>query len=104
MCATRRKQLPLLPKVPRRPCVDLYDRVAVANVLIDMDGSIHTASPGDATSADLDSAVVDAVIDAFPVATSHTFRSAVCGSTGPTPPSPKTRPATATDGGVERAD
>jgi nucleoside-diphosphate-sugar epimerase len=45
--------------------VDLYDRVAVANVLTDMDGSIHTASPGDATSADLDSAVADAVIDAF---------------------------------------
>lgn len=45
--------------------IDLYDRVAVANVLMDMDGSIHTASPGDATSADLDSAVADAVIDAF---------------------------------------
>jgi nucleoside-diphosphate-sugar epimerase len=33
--------------------------------LRDMDGSIHTASPGDATSADLDSAVADAVIEAF---------------------------------------
>ena len=29
------------------------------------DGAIHTASPGDATSADLDSAVVDAAIGAF---------------------------------------
>jgi nucleoside-diphosphate-sugar epimerase len=29
------------------------------------DGAIHTASPGDATSAGLDSAVVDAVTDAF---------------------------------------
>ena len=29
------------------------------------DGAIHTASPGDATSANLDSAVVDAAIDAF---------------------------------------
>jgi NAD dependent epimerase/dehydratase family enzyme len=29
------------------------------------DGAIHTASPGDATSADLDSAVVDAAIDAY---------------------------------------
>ena len=29
------------------------------------DGAIHTASPGDATSADLDSAVVDAAIEAF---------------------------------------
>lgn len=45
--------------------VDLYDRSAVATLLRDADGAIHTASPGDATSADLDSAVVDAVIDAF---------------------------------------
>ena len=30
-----------------------------------VDGAIHTASPGDATSADLDAAVVDAAIDAF---------------------------------------
>jgi nucleoside-diphosphate-sugar epimerase len=45
--------------------VDLYDRTAVAKLLGDADGAIHTASPGDATSADLDSAVVDAVLDAF---------------------------------------
>jgi uncharacterized protein YbjT (DUF2867 family) len=45
--------------------VDLYDRTAVAKLLGDADGAIHTASPGDATSADLDSAVVDAVIDSF---------------------------------------
>jgi nucleoside-diphosphate-sugar epimerase len=45
--------------------VDLYDRRAVASLLSGMDGAIHTASPGDATSADLDSAVVDAAIDAF---------------------------------------
>ena len=45
--------------------VDLYDRSAVASLLRDADGAIHTASPGDATSADLDSAVVDAVIDAL---------------------------------------
>jgi nucleoside-diphosphate-sugar epimerase len=45
--------------------VDLYDRPAVAKLLGDADGAIHTASPGDATSADLDSAVVDAVLDAF---------------------------------------
>jgi nucleoside-diphosphate-sugar epimerase len=44
---------------------DLYDRPAVATVLGKADGAIHTASPGDATSADLDSAVVDAVSDAF---------------------------------------
>jgi nucleoside-diphosphate-sugar epimerase len=29
------------------------------------DGAVHTASPGDATSADLDSAVADAAIEAF---------------------------------------
>ena len=45
--------------------VDLYDRPTVATLLGHADGAIHTASPGDATSANLDSAVVDAVIDAF---------------------------------------
>jgi nucleoside-diphosphate-sugar epimerase len=45
--------------------VDLYDRPAVATLLGRADGAIHTASPGDATSANLDSAVADAVIDAF---------------------------------------
>jgi nucleoside-diphosphate-sugar epimerase len=45
--------------------VDLYDRAAVVGILRDADGAIHTASPGDATSADLDSAVVDAAIEAF---------------------------------------
>jgi nucleoside-diphosphate-sugar epimerase len=44
---------------------DLYDRAAVAGILRDADAAIHTASPGDATSADLDSAVIDAAIDAF---------------------------------------
>src|ERR1700730_7906260 len=45
--------------------VDLYDRPTVASLLSNTDGAIHTASPGDATSADLDSAMVDAAIDAF---------------------------------------
>ena len=45
--------------------VDLYDRSAVVSLLSGLDAAIHTASPGDATSADLDSAVVDAAIDAF---------------------------------------
>jgi nucleoside-diphosphate-sugar epimerase len=45
--------------------VDLYDRTAVVSLLADADGAIHTASPGDATSANLDSAVVDAAIEAF---------------------------------------
>ena len=45
--------------------IDLYGRAAVVSLLSGADGAIHTASPGDATSADLDSAVVDAAIDAF---------------------------------------
>jgi nucleoside-diphosphate-sugar epimerase len=45
--------------------VDLYDRPALVGLLSKADGAVHTASPGDATSADLDSAVVDAAIDAF---------------------------------------
>ena len=43
----------------------LHDRQAVARLLGDADGAIHTASPGDATSANLDSAVADAVTGAF---------------------------------------
>lgn len=45
--------------------VDLYDRPAVVKVFSAADGAINTASPGDATSADMDSAVVDAAIEAF---------------------------------------
>ena len=45
--------------------VDLYDRPAVASLLSQVDGAIHTASPGDATTASLDSAVADAAIQAF---------------------------------------
>jgi nucleoside-diphosphate-sugar epimerase len=45
--------------------VDLFDRRAVGKVLSAADGAIHTASPGDGTSVDLDAAVVDAVVDAF---------------------------------------
>jgi nucleoside-diphosphate-sugar epimerase len=45
--------------------VDLYDKPSVVKLLADSGGAVHTASPGDATSADLDSAVVDAAIDAF---------------------------------------
>jgi nucleoside-diphosphate-sugar epimerase len=45
--------------------VDLYDTPTLASLLSDADGAVHTASPGDATSADLDSAVVGAALDAF---------------------------------------
>ena len=45
--------------------VDLYDRPAVVKLFSDSDGAVHTASPGDETSANLDSAVVDAAIEAF---------------------------------------
>jgi nucleoside-diphosphate-sugar epimerase len=45
--------------------VDLYDGPAVVNELRGADGAIHTASPGDETSANLDGAVADAAIEAF---------------------------------------
>lgn len=45
--------------------IDLYDRPAVVTLLASADAAIHTASPGDATSAELDSAVVDAALEAF---------------------------------------
>ncbi len=45
--------------------VDLYDRPVVVKLFSDSDGAVHTASPGDETSANLDSAVVDAAIEAF---------------------------------------
>jgi nucleoside-diphosphate-sugar epimerase len=45
--------------------VDLYDRPAVASLLSEADGAVHTASPGDETSAGLDEAVADAAIGAF---------------------------------------
>ncbi len=45
--------------------VDLYDQPAVVGALSDADGAIHTASPGDESSAGLDSAVVDAAVEAF---------------------------------------
>ena len=49
----------------RPAVVDLYDRPAVTSMFRDADGAIHTASPGDATSANLDSAVVDAATAAY---------------------------------------
>jgi len=45
--------------------VDLYDRPAVVSALRTADGAVHTASPGDATSANLDAAVADAAVEAF---------------------------------------
>jgi nucleoside-diphosphate-sugar epimerase len=45
--------------------VDLYDRGAVVGVLAGVDGAVHTASPGDETSANLDGAVVDAAVEGF---------------------------------------
>jgi nucleoside-diphosphate-sugar epimerase len=45
--------------------VDLHDRAALTRLLGGADGAVHTASPGDATSANLDTAVVDAVTEAF---------------------------------------
>jgi nucleoside-diphosphate-sugar epimerase len=45
--------------------VDLYDRPAAVGLLRGADAAIHTASPGDETSANLDSAVADAAIEAL---------------------------------------
>jgi nucleoside-diphosphate-sugar epimerase len=45
--------------------LDLYEAPAVVGLLRRADGAIHTASPGDQTSANLDSAVADAAIEAF---------------------------------------
>ena len=45
--------------------VDLYDRLTVVRVFREADGAVHTASPGHATSANLDFAVADAAIEAF---------------------------------------
>ena len=45
--------------------VDLYDRPTVVRQLSGADGAIHTASPGAATSANLDAAVADPAIGAF---------------------------------------
>jgi nucleoside-diphosphate-sugar epimerase len=45
--------------------VDLYDRPAVVSLLRQADAVIHTASPNDETSAALDSAMVDAAIEAL---------------------------------------
>src|SRR3954454_14499684 len=48
-----------------RDDVDLYDRPAVVDLLREVDAAIHTASPGDETSANLDAAVADAGIEAL---------------------------------------
>jgi uncharacterized protein YbjT (DUF2867 family) len=45
--------------------VNLLDQPAVAKAFSDADGAVHTASPGDATSAELDSTVADAAIESF---------------------------------------
>jgi NAD(P)-dependent dehydrogenase (short-subunit alcohol dehydrogenase family) len=45
--------------------VDLHDQAAVVDVLRTVDGAIHTASPGDDTSANLNAAAADAAIAAF---------------------------------------
>ena len=45
--------------------VDFYDRPALVGRLRSADAAIHTASPGDATSADLDAAMAAAAIEAF---------------------------------------
>jgi nucleoside-diphosphate-sugar epimerase len=45
--------------------VDLYDRPTGVKIFSDADGAVHAASPGDATSSELDAAVADAAIESF---------------------------------------
>jgi uncharacterized protein YbjT (DUF2867 family) len=45
--------------------IDLYDGTAVMSVFSAADGVVHTASPGDETSAKLDAAVADGAIEAL---------------------------------------
>jgi nucleoside-diphosphate-sugar epimerase len=45
--------------------VDLCDRPSVVSLLDEAAGAIHTASPGDETSAKLDEAVVEEAVEAF---------------------------------------
>jgi uncharacterized protein YbjT (DUF2867 family) len=72
--------------------VDLYDQPAVVRQLRHADGAIHTASPGDATTAEFASAVVDAVLEAFASTASPTSKSAGYGPTAPTRRSASSRP------------
>ncbi|WP_375486579.1 NAD-dependent epimerase/dehydratase family protein [uncultured Jatrophihabitans sp.] len=44
---------------------DITDSTWLSGVFADADGAIHTASPGDATSADFDAAVVQAALTAY---------------------------------------
>ena len=59
--------------------VDLYDRPAVVNAFRAADGAIHTASPGDETSADLNSAVVDAASCSSDSPLARATVAAICG-------------------------
>jgi uncharacterized protein YbjT (DUF2867 family) len=74
--------------------VDLHDRPSVASLLGDADGAIHTASPGDATSANLDSAVVDAAIEAFAGTGKPYLHISGLWIYGATPTSARSRPST----------
>ncbi len=51
--------------------VDLHDRPAVVKALSDTDGAIHTASPGDASSADLQIGQTGGQQGNFPQALTH---------------------------------
>ena len=84
--------------------VDLYDRPTVLSLLNDAEGAIHTASPGDETSANLDSAVVDAAIRPSPEPASPISTSAPSGSSASNPPSPAVPQERARPGLVEGTD
>jgi uncharacterized protein YbjT (DUF2867 family) len=69
--------------------VDLYDRPAVTSKFSSADGAIHTASPGDATSANLDSEVAARRPTLSRAPASPISTSAATGFTGTIPPSPR---------------
>ncbi len=71
--------------------VDLNDRPAVVKLFDDADGAVHTASPGDETSAKLDSAVVDAAVEAFGASEKPYAHISGLWVFGATPRSPKNR-------------
>jgi uncharacterized protein YbjT (DUF2867 family) len=73
--------------------VDLYDRPAVTSLFSGADGAIHTASPGDATSADLDSTVVDSATDAFAGTGKPYIHISGLWVYGDNPPSARTHPS-----------
>jgi hypothetical protein len=91
-----KKPTPVTVAVPRSgvKVADLYDRAALVALLRDADAAIHTASPGDETSANLDAAVADAASEAFAGTGKSYLHISGVWSTAATPRSRKRHPST----------